>query len=239
MRGHVILPGETFSVNGFVGKRTADRGFVDAPVIYNATEAHDIGGGVSQFATTMFNASFFAGLDLVEYQSHSIYISRYPRGREATISWPAPDLKVKNSSPYGILLWPTYDETTLTVHMYSTHYVDVTGLQAGVNYFFDVVSGGVVDNNAGQHYQIKTAAVTNSTPQANFVRLTIRDVDTRADQTKKASVCFEARRTVIQYPAVITVSSADATVAAPRSAARRPRFRSATDRRVSRRGRRR
>jgi vancomycin resistance protein YoaR len=125
VRGHVILPGETFSVNGFVGQRTKERGFVDAPVIYNATHDHDIGGGVSQFATTMFNAAFFAGLDLTEYQSHSLYISRYPRGREATISWPAPDLKFTNSTPYGVLLWPTYDETTLTVHLYSTHFVDV------------------------------------------------------------------------------------------------------------------
>ena len=125
VRGHVILPGETFSVNGFVGQRTKERGFVDAPVIYNATHDHDIGGGVSQFATTMFNAAFFAGLDLTEYQSHSLEISRYPRGREATISWPAPDLKITNSTPYGVLIWPTYDETSITVHLYSTHFVDV------------------------------------------------------------------------------------------------------------------
>ena len=125
VRGHVVLPGETFSVNGFVGKRTKERGFVDAPVIYNATHDHDIGGGVSQFATTMFNAAFFAGLDITEYQSHSLYISRYPRGREATISWPAPDLKITNSTPYGVLIWPTYDETSLTVHLFSTHFVDV------------------------------------------------------------------------------------------------------------------
>jgi vancomycin resistance protein YoaR len=125
VRGHVILPGETFSVNDFVGKRTKEKGFVDAPVIYNATHDHDIGGGVSQFATTMFNAAFFAGLELTEYQSHSLVISRYPRGREATISWPAPDLKVTNSTPYGVLIWPTYDETSLTVHLYSTHFVDV------------------------------------------------------------------------------------------------------------------
>ena len=125
VRGHVVLPGETFSVNGFVGKRTTERGFVDAPVIYNATHDHDIGGGVSQFATTMFNAAFFAGLDISEYQSHSLYISRYPRGREATISWPAPDLKITNSTPYGVLIWPTYDDTSLTVHLFSTHFVDV------------------------------------------------------------------------------------------------------------------
>src|SRR5437764_341859 len=125
VRGHVILPGDTFSVNGFVGQRTTERGFVDAPVIYNATHDHDIGGGVSQFATTMFNAAFFAGLDLSEYQSHSLYISRYPRGREATISWPAPDLKFTNSTPYGIPICPNYDETSLTVHLFSTHFVDV------------------------------------------------------------------------------------------------------------------
>jgi vancomycin resistance protein YoaR len=125
VRGHVILPGDTFSVNEFVGKRTKERGFVDAPVIYNGTHAHDIGGGVSQFATTTFNAAFFAGLDISQYQSHSLYISRYPRGREATISWPAPDLKIMNSTPYGVLLWPTYDGASLTVHVYSTHFVDV------------------------------------------------------------------------------------------------------------------
>jgi vancomycin resistance protein YoaR len=146
VRGHVILPGETFSVNDFVGQRTAARGFVDAPVIYNATEAHDIGGGVSQFATTLFNASFFAGLDLVSYQSHSLSISRYPRGREATISWPAPDLKIKDSTPYGILLWPTYDATTLTVHMYSTHFVDVT-------------AGGTQDAKSGVCTRVTTPRV--------------------------------------------------------------------------------
>jgi vancomycin resistance protein YoaR len=143
VRGHVIMPGDTFSVNGFVGQRTAARGFVDAPVIYDATDSHDIGGGVSQFATTMFNASFFAGLDLVSYQSHSLYISRYPRGREATISWPAPDLKIKNSTPYGVLIWPTYDDTTLTVHLYSTHYVDVA-------------AGGTSDAKAGVCTRVTT-----------------------------------------------------------------------------------
>ena len=124
VRGHVILPGDTFSVNDFVGMRTTEKGFVDAPVIYNSVHDHDIGGGVSQFATTLFNASFFAGLDIPEYQSHSLIISRYPTGREATISWPKPDLKIHNTTPYGVLLWPTYDATTITVHLYSTHFVD-------------------------------------------------------------------------------------------------------------------
>src|SRR5690606_41819913 len=61
-----------------------------------------VGGGVSQFATTLFNAAFFAGFDFLDYQSHSIYFSRYPYGREATISWPAPDLKIQNTTDYRL-----------------------------------------------------------------------------------------------------------------------------------------
>jgi vancomycin resistance protein YoaR len=128
VRGHVVKPGETFSLNGFVGERKAGDGYVEAPMIENGVDVHAIGGGVSQFATTTMNAAFYAGLDIVEYQSHSLYFTRYPRGREATVSWKKPDLRIKNTTPYGVLIWPEYTETSLTVHLYSTHYVDVVDL---------------------------------------------------------------------------------------------------------------
>jgi vancomycin resistance protein YoaR len=126
IRGVIIKPGETFSVNTYVGERTVDKGFVDAPVIYEGEFTSDVGGGVSQFATTFFNAALFAGLDFGEYQSHSIQIGRYPAGHEATISYPHPDLQIENTTPYGILVWPTYTDSSITVHLYSTHYVDVS-----------------------------------------------------------------------------------------------------------------
>lgn len=122
-RGMVIEPGATFSVNERVGERTRAKGFVEAPVIYNGRMDRDVGGGVSQYVTTLFNAAFFAGLDIPEYQSHTLYISRYPYGREATISFPSPDLKITNNTPYGILLWPTYTSTSITVTLYSTAWV--------------------------------------------------------------------------------------------------------------------
>ncbi len=125
VRGAVIRPGETFSVNGHVGQRTRANGFVEAPVIQNGEFSTGVGGGVSQFATTLFNAAFFAGLDFGEYRSHSIYISRYPRGREATLSYEHPDLQITNNSPYGVLIWPTYTDTTITVRLYSTPHVSV------------------------------------------------------------------------------------------------------------------
>ena len=124
VRGSVIEPGQRFSINESVGKRTAEKGFVVAPVIENGKLTDDVGGGVSQFATTLFNAAFFAGLDFGEYQSHSLYISRYPYGREATMGHPHPDLVIKNTTPHGVLIWPTYDATSITVTLYSTRFVD-------------------------------------------------------------------------------------------------------------------
>ncbi|HVF74673.1 MAG TPA: VanW family protein [Acidimicrobiales bacterium] len=123
-RGHVILPGETYSVNERIGRRTREKGFVVAGVIQDGMLAEDVGGGVSQFATTFFNAAFFAGLDFGEYQSHSLYFSRYPRGREATLGFPHPDLQIKNTTQHGVLVWPTYSSTTITVTLYSTKHIE-------------------------------------------------------------------------------------------------------------------
>lgn len=127
VRGTVIKPGETFSVNGRVGKRTRDKGYLVAPVIESGRAATDIGGGVSQFSTTLFNAAFFAGLDFVKYQSHSVHFDRYPYGREATLGFPEPDEQIKNNTPYGVLIWTSYSPTSVTVTLYSTQ--NVYGLQ--------------------------------------------------------------------------------------------------------------
>ncbi len=128
-QGALIEPGDTFSINEFVGRRTRANGFVSAGVISNGVYDSSVGGGISQFATTLFNAAFFAGLDFGEYQSHSIYISRYPYGREATMSYPHPDLQIVNNTPYGILLWPTTTDGSITMSLYSTKWV--SGEQTG------------------------------------------------------------------------------------------------------------
>lgn len=128
VRGTVVRPGETFSLNGHVGERTQARGFVPAGAIAQGVLEDQVGGGVSQFTTTIFNAAFFAGMELVEYQSHSLYFSRYPRGREATVSWPKPDFKFRNDTPYGVLIWPTYNDTSISVTFYSTKNITVEDL---------------------------------------------------------------------------------------------------------------
>lgn len=128
-RGVVIAPGETFSVNDYVGRRTRANGFVAAGMISDGVFIDSVGGGISQYATTLFNAAFFAGLDFGEYQSHSIYLSRYPYGREATVSFPRPDLQIVNNTPYGVLIWPTTTDDSITVKLFSTRWA--TGEQTG------------------------------------------------------------------------------------------------------------
>jgi len=123
----VIEPGKTFSLNGAVGRRTTANGFKAAPTIDgNGNFVDDVGGGVSQFSTTLFNAAFFAGLEIDEYMAHGLYISRYPYGREATLSFPGPDLKIRNDTPYGVLIWPTYTDTSITISLFSTKHITAT-----------------------------------------------------------------------------------------------------------------
>ena len=128
-QGAIIEPGGEFSINDFVGRRTRENGFVSAGVIQNGVFSSSVGGGISQYATTLFNAAFFAGLDYGEYQAHSIYIDRYPYGREATVNWQHPDLEIINNTPYGILIWPTTDTDSITVKLFSTKWVE--GEQTG------------------------------------------------------------------------------------------------------------
>jgi len=125
VRGQVIPPGGSFSVNEFVGKRTTEEGFVVDKVISEGRFDEEVGGGVSQFATTLFNAAWFAGLEFGEYQSHSLAIGRYPKGREATLGFPNPDLVINNPSPHGVMIWPTYTDKEIRVTLYSTKWVDV------------------------------------------------------------------------------------------------------------------
>jgi len=129
VRGMYIEPGGTFSINGRVGERTREKGYVPAPVIIDGKYDEAVGGGVSQFAATLFNAAFYGGMEYDAYQSHSIYIDRYPYGREATVSWPKPEMIVKNPSPYGVMVWTSYTDTSLTVSLWSTRWA--TGAETG------------------------------------------------------------------------------------------------------------
>jgi vancomycin resistance protein YoaR len=126
----LLKPGETFSLNRIVGERTAANGFVPGYVIKSGKFKKELGGGVSQSATTTFNAMFFAGLKDIQHRPHTLYIDRYPAGREATVAWPTLDLKFQNDTKYGVLV-QAYRvngspgrKGSITVRMWSTKVYD-------------------------------------------------------------------------------------------------------------------
>src|SRR5690606_7531671 len=126
INGTLLEPGDTFSLNGEVGERTEENGFVAGSMLSGGKFKAELRGGVSQSATTTYNAMFFAGLEDIEHQPHTLYIDRYPAGREATVAWPTLDLKFRNNTDYGVLVQTVFKRATpdsrgsLTVKMWST-----------------------------------------------------------------------------------------------------------------------
>ncbi len=126
----LLKPGETFSLNRIVGERTRANGFTEGNIIEGGKFRLELGGGVSQSATTTYNAMFFAGLQDVEHQPHTLFIDRYPSGREATVAWPSLDLRFKNDTKYGVVVQAFVKKATsssqgsITVKMWSTKTYD-------------------------------------------------------------------------------------------------------------------
>ena len=118
--GTLIEPGETFSFNDVVGERTAERGFLEGQMIIGSLVLPSIGGGVCQTATTLFNDAFELGLPILERTNHNLYLSHYPIGRDATVSWGGPDFKFRNDLKHGLLIKTTYTDSTLTFTFYGT-----------------------------------------------------------------------------------------------------------------------
>jgi vancomycin resistance protein YoaR len=127
--GALIMPGETFSLNTYTGPRGTAQGYVEAAVIQNGELSKAVGGGISQFATTMFNAVFFAGLEDVFHKPHSFYISRYPAGREATVYEGSIDLVWRNDSDTGVYVDTRWTPGSITVAFYGTKRYEIQAIE--------------------------------------------------------------------------------------------------------------
>jgi vancomycin resistance protein YoaR len=117
---HTIAPGETFSFNTTTGERNAEKGFLEAPVIIDGELQTGIGGGVCQVSTTVFNAAYEAGLPITARTNHSLYISHYPQGRDATVNYPDTDLKFVNDTGHWLLLRTFVGPSSLVVALFGT-----------------------------------------------------------------------------------------------------------------------
>ncbi len=129
--GALVLPGEQFSINAISGARTCDKGYEPAGTIVRGELVDTCGGGTSQFGTTTFNAAFFAGVQLDQWKAHSWHISRYPTGREATLSYPQLDVKFTNNTPGAVLVKTSHTATSVTVTLYGVPRAEAVSARHG------------------------------------------------------------------------------------------------------------
>jgi hypothetical protein len=124
--GAVVQPGATFSINAHVGQRTEAKGYVAAGAIIAGEivccdHPANIGGGTSQFATTLYNAIFWGGYEDVYHKPHSLYFTRYPVGIEATLGYPGPDVAFRNDTLAPVYIDTSYTSGSVTVRLYGNN----------------------------------------------------------------------------------------------------------------------
>ena len=118
INGLILQPGEEFSFNDVVGQRTTAKGYGPAGAYSNGEVVQEVGGGVCQVSTTLYNAVFYAGLESTLRSSHTFEPSYVTPGRDATVSWGGPNYKFKNTSEYPICVLEHYENRTVTAEIY-------------------------------------------------------------------------------------------------------------------------
>lgn len=151
INGTTVLPGEIFSFNGATGERTAAKGYKEAAAIAGGQSRDEIGGGVCQTSSTLFNAVARADLEIVERSPHAWPSSYVEKGFDATVNWPGLDFKFKNNTDWPIFIIAGYANRKVTVSIY--------GMSLGADTSIDLesVTTRVLPQPQGTNYVINTS----------------------------------------------------------------------------------
>ncbi|MFJ7362502.1 VanW family protein [Peribacillus frigoritolerans] len=124
INNYVVFPGEMFSFNQVVGKRSAEKGYLRARVIVKGEFSEGIGGGICQVSSTLFNAIDNAGLETIQRYSHTRSVPYVPSGRDATVSWYGPDFSFKNKYNQPILIRAKTQGGMVSIMVYSSDMIN-------------------------------------------------------------------------------------------------------------------
>ncbi len=149
--GKTVLPGEIFSFNGATGERTAAKGYQEAPAISGGQSKDEVGGGVCQTSSTLFNAVARADLEIIERNPHAWPSHYIEKGLDATVNWPGLDFKFKNNTEWPVFIIAGYSKKKVTVNIY--------GMSLGSDVHIDLESELVrtIPKPEGTNYVINTS----------------------------------------------------------------------------------
>ena len=149
--GITVQPGEIFSFNGATGERTAAKGYKEAPAIAGGQSKDEIGGGVCQTSSTLFNAVARADLEIIERNPHAWPSSYIEKGLDATVNWPGLDFKFRNNTNDPIFIVAGYSNRQVTVNIYGM------SLGAGVKIDLESELVRTIPQPEGTNYVVNTS----------------------------------------------------------------------------------
>ena len=151
INGITVLPGEIFSFNGTTGERTAEKGYREAAAIAGGQSRDEIGGGVCQTSSTLFNAVVRADLEIIERNPHAWPSNYVEKGFDATVNWPGLDFKFKNNTEWPVFIVAAYSNQKVTVNIY--------GMSLGAGVKIDLESDLVqtIPKPTGVNYVLNTS----------------------------------------------------------------------------------
>lgn len=117
----VVMPGEIFSYNKTIGEITVSKGYVEAPTYKGGTTVNEVGGGICQTVSTLYNAVLHANLEVVERHQHGLPVAYVNPSADATVYSPSLDFKFKNNRTYPIKIITNYSNGTINVNIYGTY----------------------------------------------------------------------------------------------------------------------
>ena len=181
--GWIVLPWETFELWEVIGRPTKSKGYVAAPILLNGEgyccdHPLNIGGGTSQFGTTLYNAVYWGAYDEIKHKPHSKYISRYPKGVEATLAYPNLTVSFINDSWNPIYIKTRYTSTSITVEFWANNDGrTVVGWHSGGRTTIRVTKSG------GDNARRITSSVTGPVPGRVTIKRTISGPDGTSTET--------------------------------------------------------
>lgn len=157
INGTTLYPGDTFSFNEATGERTAEKGYKEAAAISGGQSVPEVGGGVCQTSSTLFNAVARANLEIVYRSPHAWPSDYVEKGMDATVNWPNLDFKFKNNTDYPVFIVAYYEDRKVTVELYGV------GLQDGMTIDLQSVVTRTIPAPEGTKYVLNTSLAPGET----------------------------------------------------------------------------
>ena len=157
INGTTLYPGDVFSFNDATGERTAKKGYKEAAAISGGQSVPEVGGGVCQTSSTLFNAVARANLEIVSRSPHAWPSDYVEKGMDATVNWPNLDFKFKNNTDYPVFIVAYYNDRKVTVELYGV------GLQDGMIIDLQSVVTRTIPAPEGTKYVLNTSLAPGET----------------------------------------------------------------------------